>query len=304
MPLTPTLTTPVGYPGWSVPLTTKQISEFPLGKAITTVLSLNDQPVTATIDTGAMISVLDKTEATRLGFPAGKKAKLAVLDCFGNPTTHVVEVSDLTLIHHGLNTLKRRLIVYPLNNSKDSNTNMLLGTDLLAPLGIGITGLPTAEHSPPTKPNLDQRIPGVEYPEEDPSKDTEHAAFLAKLMQAITPSLERNQAIPPGSTCNLPYSVVTLDLIEGATPRFCRQYPIPESKMHLFDQQIEAWDNAGITKVVDGSSDWNNVLTSAPKRDLQGQLTKERVCLDPRYVNTQTIPFRRQSPTAKEILEE
>ncbi|KAH9263663.1 hypothetical protein BASA83_012933 [Batrachochytrium salamandrivorans] len=70
-----------------------------------------------------------------------------------------------------------------------------------------------------------------------------------------------------------------------------RQYPIPFNVHGQVKEQIEEWVQTG--KVTDApiGCQYNNPLLVVPKKDLEGKLSKVRVCIDPRQLN-KTITSR------------
>ncbi|KAH9252112.1 hypothetical protein BASA81_009961 [Batrachochytrium salamandrivorans] len=95
---------------------------------------------------------------------------------------------------------------------------------------------------------------------DDVTKD-HHLASHHELTEAI----QRNQAIPPNSFCNVPVAVVELETGDHP-PVYRRQYPIPSNVHDQVKEQIEEWVQTG--KVTDApiGCQYNNPLLVIPKK--------------------------------------
>ncbi|KAH9248629.1 hypothetical protein BASA81_013699 [Batrachochytrium salamandrivorans] len=84
-------------------------------------------------------------------------------------------------------------------------------------------------------------------------------------------------------------------------PVYRRQYPIPFNVHDQVKEQIEEWVQTG--KVTDApiGCQYNNPLLVVPKKDLEGKLSKVRVCIDPRQLNKQLQADRFPLPLIKDI---
>ncbi|KAH6567271.1 hypothetical protein BASA62_006200 [Batrachochytrium salamandrivorans] len=116
----------------------------------------------------------------------------------------------------------------------------------------------------------------------------------------LTKAIQRNQAIPSNSFCNVPVAVVRLETGDHP-PVYRRQYPIPFNVHDQVKEQIEEWVQTG--KVTDApiGCQYNNPLLVVPKKDLEGKLSKVRVCIDPRQLNKQLQADRFPLPLIKDI---
>ncbi|KAJ3195658.1 hypothetical protein HDU67_004308, partial [Dinochytrium kinnereticum] len=119
------------------------------GHLVQTVLLVDDNPITTTVDTGALITILDVDQAQRMDIRPESQLDLAVIDFQGRPSTLQVGLSWPVNLRSGANVHQTRLILHSLNEtpsptpSRLPQTAMLLGTDMLGHLGIGVTGLQT-----------------------------------------------------------------------------------------------------------------------------------------------------------------
>ena len=106
------------------------------GAPVTTVLLVQDHKVTATVDTGAMLTILDTAEANRMEVRAVSRAELATMDWQGNHTVQVVGVSEQLRFASGTSSTIAKVVIADLGAEQPP---ILLGTDLLPKLGIVVS---------------------------------------------------------------------------------------------------------------------------------------------------------------------
>ncbi|KAH9263152.1 hypothetical protein BASA83_013501 [Batrachochytrium salamandrivorans] len=142
---------------------------------------------------------------------------------------------------------------------------IIAGTCL--PTRITISGLPLPQ--PVNKPA--ERVSTAHVHDRRRYQD-HHLASHHELTKAI----QRNQAIPSNSFCNVPVAVVKLETGDHP-PVYRRQYPIPFNIHDQVKEQIEEWVQTG--KVTDApiGYQYNNPLLVVPKKDLEGKLSKHRL---------------------------
>lgn len=159
---------------------------------------------------------------------------------------------------------------------------MSIGTDLMKVLGIGYYGLATS-WDPPSMEKLEEPFKDLPKPNEDPfGTPSERNA----LLDSIQESIHANESIPFGTFCTHPDAIVYLDTPESAAC-YKSQYPIADMLKPKVQETVEKWLSEGIITEVPSNVDnkWNSPLTMAPKKDLQGNYTDKRPCLDPRHIN-------------------
>ncbi|KAH6563552.1 hypothetical protein BASA60_010670 [Batrachochytrium salamandrivorans] len=134
---------------------------------------------------------------------------------------------------------------------------VIIGRDLFTLLGITISGLPLPQ--PVNKP-AEEELAQPTSMIDDVTKD-HHLASHHELTEAI----QRNQAIPSNSFCNVPVAVVRLETGDHP-PVYRRQYPIPFNVHGQVKEQIEEWVQTG--KVTDApiGCQYNNPLLVVPKK--------------------------------------
>lgn len=191
-------------------------------------------------------------------------------------------------------TIKREFEVMNLTNSNEYDFS--IGTDYMFSLGIGIYGLPLTyddEDSSEERREADRRFNNksdlLESIERENELKENNPAVGPKefeeAMDYIQKFVKNNQAIPKGSFCTIPESVVCLDTPENATA-FRSPYPIPFKMQGVVDEQVKEWLENGIIERAPANTEWNTPLTVVKKTNGKGEITGYRVCHDPRLVNT------------------
>ena len=104
------------------------------------------------------------------------------------------------------------------------------------------------------------------------------------MLLSLRKYVDENQKIDVQSFCNIPESIVHLPTPPGKVA-YRKQYPIADSMMHVVDDAIAKWLSEGTIVRSSTSTGFNNPLTISKKKDLQGNPTAFRVCLDPRELN-------------------
>ena len=167
----------------------------------------------------------------------------------------------------------------------------IIGMDLFSRLGYYLGGSTNSK-------SKDNRLPEVWiYDDDKPSivpdstpavENTDQFKRDQELfLKEIQPLLERNSAIDPKSFCDLEMMRVELKV-----PDDCRIYVrsrdfhAQTAKEEVHSQILKWWDSGVIVPAPKGNP-FNNSLTLAARRDLEGNVLKYRVCLDPRALNKQ-----------------
>jgi hypothetical protein len=237
-------------------------------------VTIAETTIKALIDTGATRSYLKQSLADDLNLPrCSTSSKVRLGDGSLIPMTSKTE--DIILKAND-RTLTCRLGILP-----DLLHDMIVGRDIMFQFGISISGLPDPSHACCSTDNDDNMI--------DQSKDTSSltrisADDLQQIMDGTITTLNANAAIPSSSFCNLPESVVCLHTSDNK-PIFRRQYPIPRALQPAVTDQVKKWLASHRIREATPSTQWNLPLTVAPKKDLLGNKTAVRVCVDTRAIN-------------------
>ncbi|KAG0733321.1 hypothetical protein G6F23_013462 [Rhizopus arrhizus] len=124
--------------------------------------------------------------------------------------------------------------------------DVLLGTDILPKMNIGLTGVAfrfSSEHShSDTATDEIQILENINIdqvnefePDNSPAGTAEQRANFFDMIKDV---LKKNQSIPVTSSCPMPESIIHLPTKEGATA-YRWQYPIPHTLRPVLDKQIE-----------------------------------------------------------------
>ena len=119
---------------------------------------------------------------------------------------------------------------------------------------------------------------------------------------ALAEAVKANQIIASNAFCSLPEAVVRLNTGDAA-PISRRQYDIPFKIAPLVTQQVNEWLVKGKIVPAPPQCAWNQPILAVPKKDLQGQKTKIRVCLDPRPLNKILPDDRFPLPLIRDIFD-
>ncbi|MGO3048237.1 MAG: reverse transcriptase domain-containing protein [Streptococcus thermophilus] len=209
--------------------------------------------------------------------------------------TYVKRIGTCTLsVSCNNKTIKREFEVMNLTN--DGEFSISIGTDYMSSLGMGIVGLPTSYDDRDSQEevieanrrynNTSDLLESIEA--ENKTLENCPACNLEEYnsaMEFIQTFIAHNQAIPKGSFCTIPESVVSLDTPTDVTA-YKKPYPIPLKMHSVVDNQIKEWLDDGIIKRAPANTEWNTPLTVVKKTDGKGELTGHRVCHDPRHINS------------------
>ncbi|KAG1031575.1 hypothetical protein G6F43_013926 [Rhizopus delemar] len=166
-------------------------------------------------------------------------------------------------------------------------------------LNILITNL--AVKHPNKKPAAKEEIDDTPEPNNAPYGTTDQQI---NFMAAIKSDLDQNAQIPKNSFCTVPESIIHLDTEKNKTA-YRSPYRIPLKLMPVMRECVDTWLKDEVIEYAPPSSEWNSPLTLAPKKDLQGNLTGYRPCLDPRLLNSILISNDKQPiPKIDEIFDQ
>lgn len=247
-----------------------------------------DKPIKAYVDSGASRSFIDKELADELQLEYEFPPETIQVE--GEKTLTSLGVLKPTLIRCQTHMCLVRLTVLP----HLKRAHLYLGRPELRKLHLVTWHLPqslsfmrSAASSNALQP--DEEIETYESQHSQPSQlhlDEVHVDDRAKydaFMQQLQPLIDTNQQIT--GFANAPE--VQLHLVDRE-PRWIHQYPIPEAHKDAVREQIQKWLSKG--KIKPNNSLWNLPLTTALKKDKDGNTTGIRVCLDPRAINKNIIP--------------
>jgi hypothetical protein len=99
----------------------------------------------------------------------------------------------------------------------------------------------------------------------------------------------------------LPESIIRFDTGDSY-PSYRRQYRVAKHLETVIDGQLSKWLTGGMIAPSIINSPWNSALLIAPKKDIGGNQTGWRVCIDPRHINLLIPDANFPLPLIREIL--
>ena len=116
-----------------------------------------------------------------------------------------------------------------------------------------------------------------------------------EFMRQIKDALKMNAQIPPQSHCPVPEMKVYFQAPEGVE-LYRRPRVFAASQTPILDAAVEAWKKDDGIMLAPAGNRYNNTLTLAAKKDLEGNKMLYRECLDPqpltRTYRTTIFQFR------------
>ncbi|EIE87751.1 hypothetical protein RO3G_12462 [Rhizopus delemar RA 99-880] len=273
-----------------------------------TPIIIENEKLMGLVDTGSDTSFIDINAFT-------KKLKLNKISGSYNFLSHNNDVSRIGITDplkfkysNGI-MFEHSLEIMKFNTGFDFD--VLLGTDILPKMNIGLTGVAfrlSSEHSrSDTVTDEIQILENINIdqvnefePDNSPAGTAEQRA---NFFDTIKDVLKKNQSIPVTSSCPMPESIIHLPTKEGATA-YRRQYPIPHALRPVLDKQIEEWLKTGTIIKSKVNTSFNSPLLLVPKRNKAGEIINHRVCLDVRLLNNILPPtFNYPVPLIRDIFD-
>ncbi|KAF9176394.1 hypothetical protein BGZ51_000751, partial [Haplosporangium sp. Z 767] len=110
-----------------------------------------------------------------------------------------------------------------------------------------------------------------------------------QFLELIEPLLAANEAIDPTSYCDHPMMKVELKVQPGTIVYQRPRRFYAQTEKDEIDSTVKKWHESGVIVEADTNNPHCNQLTVAARRDLEGNIIKHRVCLDPRNLNSQLL---------------
>ncbi|KAF9917054.1 hypothetical protein FBU30_001030, partial [Linnemannia zychae] len=124
------------------------------------------------------------------------------------------------------------------------------------------------------------------------------------FLNMVKSLLEENAAIDPQSHCDHPLMSVELKVPQGVIVFQRPRGPFPQAEKEKVQAQIKQWLDDGVIVPTRGHIPHLNQLTLAVRRDLEGNIMKTRLCLDPRNLNSHLLDCDKfPLPNIAEILD-
>lgn len=232
-------------------------------------LKVNGQSVRGLVDSGATASYLSQEFCQQIQ---------ATSTPFASPTVlaNGVEVPSQVTPELPIETSTRSGVLSFIV-LEQLRYSCILGLDAMTKLGLAITGIPSETERPRDSDHDQFEVLPEEYDPQDRHPEYE------SIMRGVQDLLEENGRLDPYGFCTLEYAEVPLPT--SCTPIFRKQYPVPYAQQQALTDGVEEWLRDGVIAPADPASRWNSPILAVPKKDLEGNYTLSRPCIDPRPIN-------------------
>jgi transposase InsO family protein len=252
-------------------------------------INIEGHDVVAFIDTGANVSAFSLSFLRRAELendiepPA--PGEPTTIDGFNEAaTTKRIGTVTCAIAAHGKGTRTHAFEVI------DGDDEVIIGTDLFDFIGIHLVGVPTK--FPDDNKGQSAFLQAAEAEEllrrtmppwglEDQIDKDEYAW----LQQAIAPALAENAARDRSQPACVGIPEATMRLPLNIDASYRHQYRTPQAAQAALDAKVQHWHEHDIIEPGDPNSNFNSALLAAAKKDLAGNKTKWRICIDFRHIN-------------------
>ena len=266
----------------------KQVHAFkgplPGDNRIAVPIGIKGNKCTALLDPGATVSLISLQLAEDLSIRYGKlpNEKIGMIKK-GVNTTCLITCDKIQL------TCNNRSAEVQMHVMEIEHYDFILGMDLFSRFGFAITGfaMPEPREEEFLWVPYDEK-PSV-IPKETPHRELE-PEFIAqkeKFLRALEPYLKANEAIDPKSFCTLESMKVVLKVKANCVIQERSRTFHAQIEKEEVDQAVQKWWDTGVIILAPKGCPYNSSLTMASRKDLDGNILKHRVCLDPRTLNKQ-----------------
>ena len=247
-------------------------------------ITVNGEQYTALLDSGATLSLVSTRVVEELDVRWGKLQDSNIEMIQKGSVIKSAITCDPVQIQCNNRSVERQIHVVDMEYY-----DFLIGMDLFGRFGFCVEGieLPTMEEEEyPWVPSDDK--PSV-IPNERPAEELtpEFQEKRKAFTEAIEPFLKRNEDIDPTSFCTLDSMRVTLKVRKGCVIQERSRPFHTQVEKDEVDSTIQKWWDTGVIVLAPTGNPYNSSLTMASRRDLDGNILKYRVCLDPRTLNRQ-----------------
>jgi len=182
--------------------------------------------------------------------------------------------------------------------------DIYIGMDTLPRFGFGIHGivLPRAEQDDVYV--IDDKPPLVPDEKSEQEKDEAFIKQREEFLLNIDSLLQTNVQIDPTSHCPLDIMKVELKVKDNCVIQEKSRRFYAQSEYDEVNAIVQKWLDNGVIVEAPKGNPYNNSLTLAARRNLEGEVLKYRVCLDPRTLNRQLVDIDNfPIPIINEVLE-
>ena len=254
--------------------------------------TVNGVRVMLIVDSAAQVSCVDRNWLDQHGIAFHRQPSSVRAAGVGNR----LEVhGDVSLaVCHGTKEANLKCMVVDLEGSNP----VIVGVPHLEAIGVTVQGLQvafpaSANAAPVSEP---REWTPVSVPEEYVAPED-----VALIAASIERELLENQSIPVSRLCSYPGCEVQLETTKPVP--YIRQYDIPQKYRAEVDETVKRWAEEGVTEAAAPDAQSNLSLTAGAKKDLQGNKTGVRVCLDARPLNADLPDDRVPIPLVRDVFE-
>jgi hypothetical protein len=259
-------------------------------------VTIHQEPHLALIDTGASHSFISKEVVDKYNIRIyERKGKIELAD---KSTIQRIGETESIEVGCGMNVLSAPYEVIVQEHA------ITIGMDLFHHFGFNIVGLPDPELSTAKAPTPVEDEKPTLIPLSKPAIELTDTFIQEKkeFMKQIRVRLQENARISPKSHCPVPEMKVYLEVPEGVE-LFRRPRVFAASQIPILDEAVAAWLKDDVIELAPVGNKYNNTLTLAVKKDLQGNKTLYRVCLDPRPLNAHLPDDNFPVPLVSDIMD-
>lgn len=264
------------------------ISNFP--DLISFPFLVNAHEITAHLDTGSQISILDTRLAQELNLKIVPSSLLLEQAQHGATMSVVGVVENLSVALNSFSFLQNFIVA-----NLQSRFRCILGMDVFKKLNLFIGGFPSCINKSDSEDDLSLVQPSLDSEAPPSVEDSEF------ILSRIQPLLSVNAATV-SHFCNLPNSVVTLPTADHM-PSWVSQYSLPRNLHSVVEEQIQSWLDSGVIVPTSPGCSWNSPLLVVKKQLNPLSPIKFRVCIDPRHLNAKLAEDKFPIPILRTLLD-
>ena len=256
-------------------------------------IRINDKKILAILDTGCSVSCMSSDLASSLDVKLDDCTKFLILA--DQSKLNVPFTTNLTVLCGDLSFDCQPFVVDKLP------VPFIFGMDLFNKFKMGFTNIPF--DFPATISDKVKFSPKNSKPATQESYFVTDAA-KSSFMNSVQCAIDRNVAKCSSGVCNLHEAVISLPFPDEE-PKYIRQYPIAMRYRDIVTATVQEWLEANIISKAPTNCKYNNPLTTAPKKGLDGSIDPNirRVCLNPSQINANIPDDKFTIPLIQEIFD-
>ena len=265
-------------------------------------LLINSTRVYALYDTGADISIISKGLAERLNLRMGESNQKFTQAVKGPRQLGIGCALDVHIVC-GEREILADIEVLDIHDDYE----FILGRELNKIFGFCLSNIPSSFSDDPEYLETEDIQANKLFSSYSPffNLDRRDSKLSKRIVKKVQTQIDDN-LLTEDTFCLMSESIVSLDMEEHHEKKgvFINQYKISTEDCEIVTAQVNKWYEDGITILSEVGSKWNSSLVVVPKKDLQGNLTGKRICLDCRPVNTRISEDKHPLPNVKDIFQQ